>query len=76
MDYKRIKLDIRGDIAVLTLNHPETLNAISMDMLNELKVALTTVANPSSNLRCLLITGEGKGFSSTRQGRALGPGKA
>ncbi|MFC1896903.1 enoyl-CoA hydratase/isomerase [Thermodesulfobacteriota bacterium] len=62
MDYKRIQLKMDDDIAVLTLNHPEALNAISMRMLNELSNALGLIEEPENGIRCLLITGAGRGF--------------
>ncbi|MBW2060736.1 MAG: enoyl-CoA hydratase/isomerase [Deltaproteobacteria bacterium] len=62
MNYERIKLNIEDNIAVLTLNHPEVLNAISPQMLDELKHALAQVNTPATGVRCLVITGSGRGF--------------
>ena len=62
MDYEKIILDIKDNVAVLTLNHPEALNAISMQMNREIKDALDVVARTNSGARCLLITGAGRGF--------------
>jgi 2-(1,2-epoxy-1,2-dihydrophenyl)acetyl-CoA isomerase len=65
MDYQEILLDIRDDhLAILTLNNPDVLNAISLDMVDELKHALGQVIYPGNNVRCLLITGTGRGFCS------------
>ena len=65
MDYQEIKLEIRDDhLAVLTLDNPKVLNAISLGMLNELKHAMGQVEFPATSVRCLLITGQGRGFCS------------
>lgn len=62
MTYERIILEIKDNIAVLTLNHPEALNAISQQMNREIKDALDVVARTGSGARCLVITGAGRGF--------------
>jgi 2-(1,2-epoxy-1,2-dihydrophenyl)acetyl-CoA isomerase len=64
MTYERIALEFDGKVAVLKFNHPEVLNAIGAQMLGELTRAVREVANPSNGARCLLLTGEGRGFSS------------
>src|SRR5882757_3204743 len=64
MTYERVALNFDGKVAVLKFNHPEVLNAIGGQMLAELTQAVREVANPSSGARCLLLTGEGRGFSS------------
>src|SRR5437762_10997249 len=45
----------------LTLNRPETMNAITGEMWGELEVAFTEVAQRRED-RLLVITGAGKGF--------------
>lgn len=62
MDFELIDLKIEDNLAVLTLNHPEVLNAISPPMLDELKRAVVSIGMPDSGVRCLLITGKGRGF--------------
>jgi 2-(1,2-epoxy-1,2-dihydrophenyl)acetyl-CoA isomerase len=62
MTYERIMLEFKDDIAVLTLNHPEALNAISAQMNEEIREGLKEVAQPEKGARCLLITGAGRGF--------------
>jgi enoyl-CoA hydratase/carnithine racemase len=46
---------------VITLNRPERLNAISRDMLNELS-AKVVEADKDPDIRCIVLTGSGKGF--------------
>ena len=48
-------------ILVLTLNRPDRLNAISLDMLGELSSKLVE-ANKDPDIRCIVLTGAGKGF--------------
>lgn len=58
-----VKTEIRGPILEIVLNRPEKRNAIN----NELYQAFDTVvneANKLSNVRAVLIRGEGKAFSA------------
>lgn len=63
-----------GDVAVITLNAPERLNAFSYDMLSALPAFLATAA--SEGARAVVITGTGRGFCSgaTLTGDQLGGG--
>lgn len=63
-DFERIHLTARGAVAVLTLNHPESMNAASVSMVHGAMEALTFVEKPDSGFRAVLITGEGRGFCS------------
>ncbi len=63
MAYERIKLDFADNgIATITLAHPEVLNAVSLQMISELNQAVSEVENPANGARCLVLTGEGRGF--------------
>ncbi len=62
MEFDRAKLDIQGSVAIVTLNHPEVMNAVSPEMLGGLMKALDEVENPKRGVRCLVMTGEGRGF--------------
>jgi enoyl-CoA hydratase/carnithine racemase len=53
----------RGHVATLTLNRPERMNAISMEMLAQLGEALVD-ADDDAEIRVILITGQGRGFCS------------
>lgn len=81
MGYERISLQFRDGAALLKFNHPEVMNAVGAQMLAELRQAVREVAAAGS--RCLLITGEGRGFCSganldevDRRSGAAGPGDA
>ncbi len=61
--FRHIRLEQSpASVATLTLARPDTLNALNAEMVDELRAAVREVA--SSDARCLLITGEGRGFSS------------
>ncbi|MGV0795064.1 enoyl-CoA hydratase/isomerase family protein [Mycolicibacterium sp. XJ1819] len=53
----------RSDVAVLTLNRPEKLNALSYDLVEELHVALDGLA-ANNECRVVVLTGAGRGFCS------------
>ena len=52
-----------GHILTLTLNRPERLNAISGPMLADFS-RLLTQANRDPEIRCVILTGAGRGFCS------------
>ena len=62
MDFELVKLEIDGEIATLTFNDPDNLNAMNQTMLDSLDLALDHVEDPENNIRCLILTGEGRGF--------------
>jgi enoyl-CoA hydratase/carnithine racemase len=51
----------KGRVVVITLNRPERMNAISKDMLDQLS-AKVTEANKDPDVRCIVLTGNGRGF--------------
>ncbi len=51
------------NIGVITLNRPETLNAMSRQLLTELDALLEEIRQ-DENVRCIVITGSGRAFSS------------
>jgi 2-(1,2-epoxy-1,2-dihydrophenyl)acetyl-CoA isomerase len=71
MQFKHVTLDIDGPVAILKLDHPEVMNAVSMDMLAGLGEALDAVDDRRSEVRCLVMTGAGRAFcaGANLQGR-------
>ena len=63
MEGKDLILEKDGHIAVLTLNRPDKMNAISAEMRENLPLTLQEVQE-DDNLRALIITGAGRGFCS------------
>lgn len=57
-----VVLSFSGNVAVLELNRPDSLNAMDVQMLNELVEALRQVERSDAQL--LLIRGRGRGFSA------------
>jgi 2-(1,2-epoxy-1,2-dihydrophenyl)acetyl-CoA isomerase len=53
--------ELRGDVAIIRLNDPDSLNAMSLEMADELVVAL---GKASSTCRAIIVTGVGRGFCS------------
>ena len=57
-----LKTEIVDDIAVLTLNDPDKLNALSMDMISELHMQVKAINSGELKVRCAVLTGAGRGF--------------
>jgi 2-(1,2-epoxy-1,2-dihydrophenyl)acetyl-CoA isomerase len=63
MSFDHIRLETGpAAVATITLARPQRLNAMSAQTVDELRAAVEQVGR--SDARCLLITGEGRGFSS------------
>ena len=63
MSDRSITLAIGEDaVATLTMNRPESLNALNAGMVDELRAAVESLA--ASGARALLLAGAGRGFSS------------
>ena len=62
MDYKTIQLAFDAGIATITLNRPDKRNAISFELIDDLRRALDEVER--SPARVLILTGAGKAFCS------------
>jgi 2-(1,2-epoxy-1,2-dihydrophenyl)acetyl-CoA isomerase len=63
-EFERVHVVKRGDTALLVLNHPEVMNAVSAKMIGGASQALDFIARPDNGFRALVITGEGRGFCS------------
>jgi 2-(1,2-epoxy-1,2-dihydrophenyl)acetyl-CoA isomerase len=61
MAYETIEFEITEGVAVLTLNRPDRMNSFNTQMHGEVRDALKQVKKDDS-VRCLLITGNGRGF--------------
>lgn len=70
MTYKNITVEHIDRVAVVKLNAPEVLNALSAEMVQELSMAISEVTG--SDARCLLLTGEGRAFSAGANLQARG----
>lgn len=61
MAYETIEFEITDGVAVLTLNRPDRMNSFNTEMHAEVRDAIK-LAKKSDEVRCLLITGNGRGF--------------
>jgi len=58
-----MKIEIDGEIGTLTLDRPDAFNAMSHEMIGEMTVAFSWLADQAP-LRALIVTGAGKAFCS------------
>ena len=63
MGYETIKVDVADHVAVVRLDRPEAMNALSSTLLGELAKALTAAQN-NDKVRCIVITGSDKAFAA------------
>lgn len=63
MAYQHILYDVADGVATITLNHPETYNALTQAVLEECNVVLGQL-NHDDTIRAVVLTGAGKGFCS------------
>ena len=77
MSYEHIRFEQRGGVAILTLNRPASLNSFTTEMHREVRAVIGLVGREPS-VRCLLITGAGRGFCAGQDlgDRAVAPGDA
>jgi enoyl-CoA hydratase len=58
-----LRVDIRGDIAVVTLDRPRSLNAADASLHGALTTVWSSLAT-HGRLRAVVLTGAGKAFSA------------
>lgn len=58
-----IRYEASGSVAAITLNRPDSRNALTLDMIEALKAVLNQCSSDST-IRAVLLTGAGEGFSS------------
>ena len=68
--YEEIRYEVDGPAAVITLNRPDALNALTNNMLEELKHALAE-AEKDESVVGIVLTGEGRGFCAGMDMNAL-----
>jgi 2-(1,2-epoxy-1,2-dihydrophenyl)acetyl-CoA isomerase len=62
MAYKTIESAMSDNVCVVTLNRPERLNALTVEVANELKAAIKSAVNDGA--RAIVLTGAGRAFCS------------
>lgn len=73
IEYARCRLEVEGPLATYVLDNPDQLNAADPEMLEGLAQTLVEIKKPRRNIRCLMITGAGRGFCTGAN--VLGMGK-
>ena len=63
MSYENIIVDRKDAVAVITLNRPKALNALSATLTRELEAALIEL-DGDSTIGCMIITGSEKAFAA------------
>lgn len=62
-EFEHVLYDVEGPVLTITLNRPETLNALSQDLEREFHEALDR-AKTDAGIRSVIVTGAGRAFSS------------
>ena len=58
-----VKFEVnQNNVAIITLNDPTRLNALSLEMLSQLHEAIKEINEGNTGARCLVITVKGRGF--------------
>src|SRR5690606_37315073 len=63
MDAPLVKTEVRGRVALLTLNRPKALNALSNDVIGELAAAMRAF-DADENIGAMVLTGSEKAFAA------------
>ena len=71
MSFEEVIVEKQDGIGRITMNRPEKLNAINMNMLNGLDDALTELEG-DPDIRVIILTGAGRAFSVGRDLKELG----
>ncbi len=58
--YKTIQHEMRGPVCVITLNRPESLNALNVEVAKELQSAIRSAMD--QHARAIVLTGSGRAF--------------
>src|SRR5215471_18825975 len=62
-------------LATLTLNRPETLNALSPSLFVELRAHIDAIAEATETVGCVLLCGKGRSFSAGNDLKAIQAGE-
>jgi 2-(1,2-epoxy-1,2-dihydrophenyl)acetyl-CoA isomerase len=60
MNFETVQLELRGAVAVLTLNRPEALNALTVELGQEFQAAIKEAL--ANGARAIVLTGAGRAF--------------
>jgi len=63
MDYRNLRFEKKAGIGYLTLNRPDKLNALSAELMTELRHVLDTIED-DAEVKVIILTGAGRAFSA------------
>ena len=59
--YQTIRYEKQDQIAIVTIDRPEALNALNGTVITELELVVAALEN-DRDVRCMILTGEGRSF--------------
>jgi 2-(1,2-epoxy-1,2-dihydrophenyl)acetyl-CoA isomerase len=62
MSFETVKYKLNGNVATITMNRPEALNALSLQLTEDLRLAIEKAVEDKA--RAVILTGEGRAFCS------------
>ena len=62
MSFETVKYELQNATAIITMNRPEALNALSLQLSKDLRSAIEQAI--ADNARAVVLTGEGRAFCS------------
>src|SRR5690349_13516933 len=71
MTAEKLQLERLDHVAILTLNRPESLNAMDHELVAEMHETLDAIAADFPQIRAVVLTGNGRGFCAGTDMKAL-----
>ncbi len=59
MNFSHLKISNNGSVSTVTINRPDKLNALNMEVIDQLSQCMTQLDKDPS-VRCIILTGEGQ----------------
>ena len=69
-----LRENIDDGIVIVTLNRPESLNALSPDLFVELNTSIQEISNQTDSVACVILRGAGRCFPAGNDLKAVGQG--
>jgi enoyl-CoA hydratase/carnithine racemase len=66
-----LQVERRDHVAILTMNRPESLNAMSQELVAEMHSTLDAIASEFPEIRAVVLTGNGRGFCAGTDMKAI-----
>jgi enoyl-CoA hydratase len=74
-DNQLVLREDKDGVAILTLNRPRTLNALSPNLFISLREHIDNIAESTGDIGCVILRGEGKSFSAGNDLKAIQAGE-